>query len=176
MVDQPVMPVSEPPNLKSQEIRTYLPPTEQEAKWMFDYYMLLLEIKAQLSGGQVNKGNNGYFVDNSTYPFMNELGVQETMALVQAFVHKISAITNYDDDRIYDTCLKIALYLDDFYYVNMEKFELSIEKYGLVKSIVMQNLEANLRKSLDHRSMDVLGQTEKTVTQRVEAPKKFGIF
>jgi hypothetical protein len=160
---------------------TYTPPSDQIARWYFDYSRLYWEIKAHLYGGWLEEDKNGNYLmkkPKNANPFLNTKGIEDTMALVNSFITKIQALTILDEERILTLCRDLYIKLAQLYYVNMEKYELIPEKASVVIRIVMNAFETNLRKSLGGRSLLLIGQTERIVEQKVEAPRKkiFGII
>lgn len=172
-------PTTPTPEVKSETRRGYIPPNEQESRWFFDYTMTYLELKAQLSGGLLVRDYTGFKIIDAHFPFGNETMVQESIAVVNGFSSKITALSYYDnDDRIFEECLDIALKLDSFYFVNMERFEMSPETASIVKKIIMHTIESNMRISIQGRSGRLVGESEQVSIQRIEQPrsKLFGIF
>lgn len=155
---------------------SYTPPSEEVARWFFDYRQLYWEIKAHLYGGWLEEDKRGNYVikkPKKANPFMNVKGIEDTMALINAFITKIQALTILDENRILRLCKDLYVKLAKLYYVNMEKYNLEPAKASIVIRIVMSAFESNLRKSLGGRSMVLIGQTERVVEQRVQPRKKF---
>jgi hypothetical protein len=153
----------------------YIPPNIDEARWIFNYTNIYWEIKARLMGGWITQDKQGNYLvvkPKGTRPMMSSTGIEETMATINAFVTVIQGLTWLDEDRILKLCLDLSVKLDIFYYINMEKFDLEPERASIVKRIVMNMVETNMRKSIAGNSMKLIGQTEKIVETRVEEGKK----
>ena len=158
---------------------TYSPPSDKESRWFFDYEKLYWEIKAHLFGGWLEEDKRGNYIikkPKSAKPFMNIEGIESTMALINAFVTKIGALTILSEDRILELCGDLHTKLSVLYYVNMDKYNLTPDKASVVIRMVMTSVEANLRKSLGGKSLMLIGETEKIVEQKVVPKKKFGVI
>ena len=154
---------------------TYTPPSDEVARWYFDYSRLYWEIKAHLYGGWLEEDKFGNYIikkPKSAVPFMNTRGIEDTMTLVNGFITKIQALTILDEERILALCRDLYISLSILYYVNMEKYELTPEKASVVIRMVMNAFETNLRKSLGGRSLLLIGQTERVIEQKIEQPRK----
>lgn len=166
----------------SEEISTtYTPPSDEHARWFFDYSRLYWEIKAHLYGGWLVEDKNGNYVikkPKKAKPLLNVEGIEDTMAIINGFVTKIQALTIMDEERIFSWCRELHIRLALLYYNNMEKYELTPEKASIIVRMIMNAFESNLRKSLGGMSMRLIGQTERIVEQRVETPRRkfFGII
>jgi hypothetical protein len=109
---------------------------------------------------------------------LNVEGIEDTMTIINCFVTKIQALTIFDNERISTWCRELHKALAKLYYINMEKYELTLEKASVVLRMIMNTFESNSRKSLGGTGMRLIGQTERIVEQRVETPRKkiFGII
>lgn len=158
---------------------SYIPPSKEEARWMFDYERLYWEIRAKLMGGWITQDKmNNYLIvrPKGVNPLLNTTGIEQTMALINAFVSKIQGLTIVDEERILTLCKDLYIKLARFYYTNMEYFDLDPEKGSIVLRIIVNLFEANLRKSLAGMSMRIIGQTERIIETRAEPKKRFGII
>jgi hypothetical protein len=154
---------------------TYTPPSDEQARWFFDYSRLYWEIKAHLYGGWLVEDKNGNYVikkPKNAKPLLNTIGIEDTMAIINGFITKIQALTIIDEERIFIWCRELHIRLSQLYYINMEKYELTPEKASVIVRMIMNAFESNLRKSLGGMSMRLIGQTERIVEQRVEASRK----
>lgn len=164
-----------------EEVTTsYTPPSEESARWFFDYKQLYWEIRAKLYGGWLEEDKKGnYVIKKPKYAsyFMNTQGIEGTMSVINAFVTKIQALTIFDEERIMELCRDLHITLAKHYYINMEKYDLDPIKATIVIRMIMNLFESNLRKSLGGKSMMLIGETERIVEQRVEPRKKlFGVI
>jgi len=151
----------------------YSPPSEKEARWLFDYTMFLLQLRAKLLGGYlIEDPQKGMVikVPKGSKPFMNVEGVEDTIAIVNGFVEgKIQGLTILDEERVLTWCRELHRKLALLYYLNMEKYELKPAKASLVIRMVCNLFESNFRKSIGGMSLRLIGQTERIVTHKTES-------
>ncbi len=163
------------------EEESYNPPEEKEVRWMFDYRLLVYELKAKLKGGYVEEdkktGAIKIKVPKGAKPLMNEEGIEQTIALISAFIDgRIYGLSIYDEDRVMIICRYLMRKLSDFYYVNMEKFDLTPDKATIVISIILNLFESNLRKSLAGMGMRVIGSSERVIVKEGDDKEKRSIL
>lgn len=158
----------------------YSPPSLSESRWIYDYTLLYWEIKAALIGGWVTEDKKGNYVikrPKNAKPIMNSLGIEETITDINAMVTKIQALSIYTEERIFEICWSIADSIVHSLYINMERYEITPEKARKIRDIIMSLIESNMRKSIQGRSMLMIGQTERIIeTRQPEKKKWFGIF
>jgi len=144
-----------------------LPFKNEANRWMFDYDELYWTIKANLQGGWPTrdaKGNPKVYVPPEAIPFMNQEGIENTMSTLNGFVSKIGALSVYDDEeRIKFLCGEIMEVLDLLYYRNLDRYELTEEKWPQVVLMICSNVESNLRKSLRGATLQMIAATDRTV-------------
>ena len=173
-----------PQNFEKHETNI-MPPTDDQARWMFEYRTLYWDIKAKLMGGELTQEQTGK--DAGKYliyrragfrPFMNDNGVEETMALVNFAISKIQALSIYDEERILVQSKLLNIELAIYYFIHYREFDLSLDRASLVIELIMNNFESNLRKSIQGQGLKVIGGTERVVTTQIdnEKKKKFGLF
>lgn len=153
----------------------YSPPSDEAARWVFDYEKVYWQMKANLYGGWLVEDKKGVYVikkPRNAKQFMNTEGIESTMALINGFISKLQSISDFDEERILQLCNSINDKLAIFYYQNMDKFDLTEERASVVIRMIMTNIEANFKKSLNGASMRMLGTTEKVITTRDESPRK----
>lgn len=154
---------------------SYTPPSKEEARWVFDYSHLYWEIKARLLGGWItqNKKNEYQIVrPKGANPLLNVSGIEETMALINGFVTKIQGLTVLDEERVLILSKDIYIKLAQLYYINMENFDIDPARASIIVRMIMNLFESNLRKSLQGRSLLLIGQTERIVETRTEPTRK----
>ncbi|MCS7231790.1 MAG: hypothetical protein RMJ67_06605 [Elusimicrobiota bacterium] len=157
-------------------VETYYNPPKENVRWMFDYSKLYWEIRAKLMGGWLEEDKDGNFVikkPKGVYPFLNKTGIEQTMAVINAFITKVQGLTFFDEDRIIDLCRHLFRELSVFYYINMEKFDLTPERAKIVIRLILDLYEANLRKSIGGLGIKLMGTTERIVETKQQERKKF---
>lgn len=153
----------------------YSPPTEEIARWYFDYSKIYWEIKSALMGGWLEEDNKGNYLikkPKKSEAFMNTKGIEDTMALVNGFITKIQALTITNEERILLICKDLYIKLAQLYYINMRNYNLEPSKASIIIRMVMNFYENNLRKSIDGRSLLLIGQTEKITEVRTDQGRK----
>ena len=149
----------------------YNPPEDKNVRWAFDYTRLIWEIRAKLKGGYLVENKDGeweikYYSDNPPQ-LMSDEGIEHTIALINAFVDgRVHGMSIYDNDRIMMLCRDLFVRLSQFYYVNMERYDLTPEKANIVIRIIISLFESNLRKSLGGTSLRLIGSTEKIIFKK----------
>jgi hypothetical protein len=160
----------------------YRPPLDERARWLFDYTRLYWELKAKLLGGWlVTDEKSGSFKierPRRAVAFMNDRGVEQTMAVVNGFITIVQGTSIYDEQRIYALCFEFNEKLNLYYYQNMDDFDLPPDRASLVIRLIVDGFEANMRKSIGGASLKIIGSTERVIeTRATEKPaKRFGLF
>ena len=167
----------------------YRPPTDAAQRWMTDYTLLYEQIKAQLKGGTLYVKEDGNYVisypkirnpqtgklDVFKDPYMNDRGIELTMAEFRMLVNKIGGLSNFSEPRIMQITKFLADSLSELYLFHMDDFDLREEKADAVIDAVCLNVEANLRKSLNGMSSYALANTEKIVERIGDEGNKGGL-
>ena len=163
-----------------------MPPTDDQARWMFSYRELYWDIKAKLMGGELTQEKSGdnrgsYLIirRKGFRPFMNDEGVEETMAIIYSFVSKVQALSIIDEERIFNISRMLNVELASYYFIHYKEFDLTLDRATIVIEIIMNNFETNLRKSIQGQGLKIIGGTEKVIETRSDQQgrkKLFGVF
>ena len=152
----------------------YTAPVDKDIRWMFDYDMLIWEIRAKLMGGWTTEGTDKKIKivrPRGVKPMMNQTGIEQTIGIVRGFVSIVQGLSYVDAERINVLNKELAIALDKEYYINLEKFDMTLMGWSLAKQMVLSLVEFNMRKSLAGNSMRMIGQTETSTTIRNEGHK-----
>jgi hypothetical protein len=144
----------------------YRPKENVEVRWLFDYDHLLWSIRAKLYGGFLRtdpQGNYEIVLTAFSKPMLNPEGIENIMSIVNGFVDKIQATSNFDVFRINELCLADAYAITKLLYKNMEKYETTPDKATIIKRMIMNLDESNYRKSMNGQTLKLLGDTERFV-------------
>lgn len=146
----------------------FSPMDREHVRWIYDYTELYWEIKAKLKGGWLTMDKDGNYrikIPQGAVPMMNDRGIEETMSLINGFVNKIQALTQYDEDRILEWCMKIDIALAHKYYINMENYSIDPINADIVIDMIMNLIESNLRKSHGAIGLKTTSQSERVITE-----------
>ena len=147
----------------------YVPPSEKDAKWVFDYENLYWQIKAQLMGGWLTTDKDGKVLikrPKGAAPLLNKNGIEETMSTLVTFITKIGALTVLTEERILQRCLKLANILVFFYAKHHEDFGVEVDDCERIIEGIMGLYEDNLRKSIGGKSLTMIGTSERTIEHK----------
>lgn len=158
----------------------YSPPSEEQARWLFDYTHFIWQLRAKLMGGYLTEDKKKNFVikrPKGAKPLMTTEGVEETISIINGFVEgRIHGLTILTEERIYTICRDLYIKLAKHYYINMERYGLDPAKASMILRMIMNLVEANLRKSIAGKSLMLIGSTERVTVHKVEGKKKFGVI
>ena len=162
-----------------QETKGVVP--KEEARWLFDYTLLVEFIRARVAGGRLIQipATGELKVLNPTYPFMNKKGVEATISIISGFVTgKIQATANFDRDEVYKWCRELWIALAQHYAKNMHLYGLKKDGARVVCRMIVNLFHANLSKSINATMINVIRGTERvTVTEGIgDKKKKFWIW
>jgi len=179
MIPQTPAPTPQPkPQYGEQTTRGVVP--REEARWLFDYTLLVEFIRARIAGGRLMQipATGELKIMKPTYPFMNKKGVEATISIISGFVTgKIQATANFDRKEVYRWCRELWLSLAKHYAKNMHKYELKKDGATLVIRMIVNLFHANLSKSINAEMINVIRGTERvTVTEGQEKKKRFWIW
>lgn len=156
-----------------------IPPSDDQARWMFEYRMIYWDIKAKLMGGELtqeqagdNKGNFVVIRKVGAKPFLNDEGINKTMALLNGYVSKIQALSQMDEERVFKLCIVTRDALTDFYSIHCREFGISLMDASLIIDMVMNNFETNMRKAIGGKGLTIIGGTERVIESRTDNPQK----
>lgn len=162
------------------EITTaYQPSADKTARWMYDYDRLYWELKAKLYGGWLTEDKKGFYVircPKNSEPFMNEQGIEKTMAIVNGFISKIQALSIISEERILELDLELNFALVAFYYENMEEFNMSRATASVVIRMIMSMVEANWRKSINGNGLRWASGSERVLETVNQAQPQPGLL
>jgi len=156
---------------------SYTPPKAEDVRWAFNYDIFILQLRAKLMGGWLIEDKQiGYKIQlpADSKPLMNTEGIDQTIAFVNGFVDgRIQGLTVYNEERILKICQDLHRRLTDFYFIKMEQFNLTPETAKVIIAMIMNLFESNLRKSLEGRTLKMLGESERIVTTKDESKRKW---
>ena len=99
-------------------------------------------------------------------PMLNDVGIDETLSEL-GMVTEIQGFSYYkDEERILLLTKDLHISLAKFYRINMERFELTPTKASLLIKILTDLYEANMRRSIGGRSLNIIGGSEKVVVTK----------
>jgi len=189
----------------SSEANSFRSPQEKDSRWAFDYSMLYMELKARLHGGFLYQDNDGninikwpdpekpgkFTTDKpkNSVSFMNDAGVENSLALINGYVTKIQKLGIQREGRVLAWAGKIDWELSKLFFAAMmqeneenpnqiNQYDISPVKASNVIVMMMNLIESNLSGSIEGRSLELLGQSEHVVQTIGEQPRKkiLGIF
>lgn len=155
----------------------YMPPSDKDTQWMYEYEEdIILQIEAGLRGATISHDKHKGVVFKrpvGNISLMNEQGIAETMSIIKPLVTKIQALTALKEERILQRSLNINITINNFFALNMQKFDLTEEKADIVVDMIMDLYESNLSKSVEALSMKLQGQIERRTETKQIAAKPF---
>lgn len=167
----------EQPQPAIQRIDTgFYAPEKVDSKWLFDYDYIWLQFEAHMKGGTLyrNPKTETWFFEREegTFPFMNDRGIKDIMALLRANVNIISGSSWLTEDRVMVLCLDMANALLKMLQNNRLDYDLSESKMQVVVETFMNAYELNLRKSVGGKALIYSMQSEKVMIHRDDTPKQ----
>lgn len=178
---------------------SFTTPREKDSRWAFDYALLMMELKARLHGGFLHQDNDGNvsikwpdpehpgkYTSNKpkrAISFMNDAGVENTLAIVNMLVTKIQKLGIHREQRVLAWCAKIDWEMSKLYFSAMmqeneenpdhiNQYDLSPVKASNVIVATMNLVESNLSGGIDGQSLSMLGQSEKIIETRTSQPRQ----
>lgn len=160
-----------------------IPPSDDDARWMFDYRMSYWDLKAKLMGGELtqeqsgeNKGNFVIIRKVGSHPFMNDDGINKTMAMLSGHVSKIQALSQLNEDRVLQLCQVLSEDLIVYFAIHHAEFGMSLFDASKVIGLIMDNYETNLRKSIGGQGLRTIGGSEHVIETRTDSQPKKKLF
>lgn len=150
---------------------------EENTRWMFDYEKNYWDLRAKLKCGWVITQEGQYVIKRykNVKPYMNDMGVEQTMAIIQAFVSKIQALSVIDEDRVYEMCKALNIKLVEHFRQNMWNYNMTTSGASVVIRMIMDQYEFNIRKSMGGRAILAALASERVIESKVE-PRNRGLF
>lgn len=160
----------------------YTPSNPEVSKLIHDFEKeLQWDLMARLRGGYVIRNNKDQFEikfpdDRQPVPLMNDKGIDATMLLVSGFLSRMHGLSIYDDDRIKEICHITASALTRLYAVNLMEFGMTPSKMRVVKVMLMDYFESNIRRSFSGSALKWASQyiPQEQQTQQKEQKKRLG--
>jgi len=148
----------------------------ETARWLFDYSLVMKQIEASLSGGElvVDPKYGTVKIQNPSYTLLSKEAVKELMgSCIRPFViGNIQGASNIDLERLDKWCFLLKMAVAKFLAENWVRYNLTKGKASMIVNMVVNIFEANLSKSLGGKSLDLVAGTERVSIIKSEPKKK----
>ena len=95
-------------------------------------------------------------------PLVNKEGINKILYILTPYLSPIFSLSNYKIDEISARCLELAMNLTWNLAIMQDRYDINPNDLSLVKNMVVNCTEANLRKAKDGNLVQIFSKTQST--------------